>query len=261
MIICQKCGAAVTQVDKFCTSCGAAVVPAKPLVGERICGKCGNLLSATATFCSQCGTPMRAASQVTTMADGDPESGGALTGSISGVRPPSPPTVYSAPTTEEAITEKADMLTSQISKLFGSRDSATGKITPEPAQQIPAKSFGVQMADTAGLTMTDREFNVFFNEVVELVRSGNSGIQSADSPYAEMSISTLLQKRGIALNLPPGLSVKLAPLLNAKPRDMYRASSASQCTGCTACTVCSICKDETVSTNLATLVSSTTLSP
>jgi len=59
MAACSSCGTPVTDLQKFCRGCGAAVhaasVPASALV-DRTCGRCGHYVATDARFCRACGT-------------------------------------------------------------------------------------------------------------------------------------------------------------------------------------------------------------
>ncbi len=48
---CAKCGAMIDEGVKFCSSCGAKVMP----VGSTACAKCGNPVPSGAKFCPNCG--------------------------------------------------------------------------------------------------------------------------------------------------------------------------------------------------------------
>lgn len=47
---CEKCGAEIGEMDKFCSSCGAEVSS-----NRNVCGKCGAEVSESDRFCSSCG--------------------------------------------------------------------------------------------------------------------------------------------------------------------------------------------------------------
>lgn len=51
---CSKCGKALKDTDKFCTSCGTPV-EVKRVEVNRFCRQCGNMLSQGAKFCDVCG--------------------------------------------------------------------------------------------------------------------------------------------------------------------------------------------------------------
>jgi hypothetical protein len=60
MARCQSCGTDNPDDSKFCTGCGAALVPAAPAIEAR-CSACGATLPADSRFCVACGRPAAAA--------------------------------------------------------------------------------------------------------------------------------------------------------------------------------------------------------
>ncbi len=56
-IVCSSCGKAINKGSKFCSSCGAPIMPLteeKPK--NRVCPNCGNVVPPDLKFCTECGT-------------------------------------------------------------------------------------------------------------------------------------------------------------------------------------------------------------
>jgi len=55
MNVCQKCGAEMTENEKFCTNCGTVLKPA-----GNVCTNCNNVVPEDLNFCTECGTAVNA---------------------------------------------------------------------------------------------------------------------------------------------------------------------------------------------------------
>jgi hypothetical protein len=54
---CASCGEENTQTDRFCSSCGTALVSASP-AAAKTCSRCRARLSPEERFCGECGSPV-----------------------------------------------------------------------------------------------------------------------------------------------------------------------------------------------------------
>lgn len=56
---CAACGAPLRPGVRFCSKCGASVVPAQAQPQSRFCRACGTPIRAGSRFCAKCGTPVQ----------------------------------------------------------------------------------------------------------------------------------------------------------------------------------------------------------
>lgn len=64
MVKCQSCGTDNPEDSKFCTGCGATLVPPAP-DGGALCAGCGAAIPADSSFCVSCGRPVGAPAEPT----------------------------------------------------------------------------------------------------------------------------------------------------------------------------------------------------
>ena len=57
-MLCEKCGAVLTDADMFCGECGTPVSTENKTVSLPVCKGCGNLLQEGEIFCGVCGMPL-----------------------------------------------------------------------------------------------------------------------------------------------------------------------------------------------------------
>lgn len=53
--VCEKCGKKAKKTDKFCNACGGAIVTVEVKHYERVCEKCGKKAKKSDKFCNDCG--------------------------------------------------------------------------------------------------------------------------------------------------------------------------------------------------------------
>lgn len=86
-MVCKNCGGALSEEDRFCPNCGAAVEASEQGAAEQksenVCKNCGTALQEGALFCPHCGANVAGK-----------EQGGANAGSAGAWRPAPP---YTAP--------------------------------------------------------------------------------------------------------------------------------------------------------------------